>query len=533
MRLCSRSLLALVALGFGLLDPAAAQTRLQTLTACCGFGWAVADLADIDGDHRTDLVVGANESGQAYVYSGRSRQLLFTLSQPNSDNGSAVADAGDVDGDGLHDIVTGAPGSGQVSLWSGRDGHLLRRIDAPVAGSQFGFAVSSAGDLDHDGHADLWVGAPVGAGAAYLISGASGAVLRTLSETAGTRYGSGLSRLVDLDDDGVPDVAVAAPSQGVGRVTVYSGASGTRLFNLDSDAGGSEFGTFFVADAGDVDADGRHDIYVGDPNATGGNGAAYVFSGRDGHRLIRFAGSSREGAGCGRGAGDVDGDGHADLIVGSYTYSGAGLREGGRVSLISGATGQVMQTVNGRTAGGQFGYDAVGLGDLDGDGRLDFVVAGQPANQVDLYAGSIARNSQRPIAIDAGSTGAWYNPATVGQGFLADVRGNNPFLFVAWFTYATATPTAAKVGSPEQRWLTLQGSYSGTVAELPIFLTSGGAFDTPRGTSTRAVGSATFEQTSCTEAQITYSLPEEQLHGRIPLVRLISPSSGSCAPATP
>lgn len=527
------TLLALVVLG-GMAVPAAqAQTRLHALTACCGFGWAVADLADIDGDHRTDLVVGANSSGQAYVYSGRSGQLLFTLSQTNSDNGSAVADAGDVDGDGLHDIVTGAPTSGQVSVWSGRDGHLIRRVDQPVVGSQFGFAVSSAGDLNHDGKADLWVGAPGGAGAAYLVSGADGHLLRTLGETAGTRYGSGVSRVVDLDDDGVPDVIVAAPGAGAGRAYVYSGASGTRLFTLDSDAGGSEFGTFFVADAGDVDADGRHDLYVGDPNANGGNGAAYVFSGADGHRLFRFAGGSRDGTGCGRGAGDLDGDGHADLIVGSYTYSGAGLREGGRVTLYSGATGQVLQTVNGRVAGGQFGFDAVGLGDLDGDGRLDFVVAGQPVNQVEVYSGSITRTAQRPTAIDAGSTGAWFNPATAGQGFLADVRGDDPFLFVAWFTYATATPTAAKVGSPEQRWLTLQGRYAGTLAELPIFLTSGGVFDTAHATSTRAVGSATFEQTSCTEARITYSLPDEHLHGRIPLVRLLAPSSGSCAPAAP
>jgi plastocyanin len=147
-----------------------------------------------------------------------------------------------------------------------------------------------------------------------------------------------------------------------------------------------------------------------------------------------------------------------------------------------------------------------------------------------------------PFEINQGISGAWFNPATGGQGFLVDVYPTTHFMFIAWFTYdeAAAMMSAAqpKVGSAEQRWLTLQGTYgAGGVAQLPIYLTKGGVFNTPQATNTTQAGTATVTFTSCTAGSIAYNLTSEGLTGTVPIVRGIPGSETLCqalaAPATP
>ena len=100
-------------------------------------GWAVSELADIDGDGVTDLIAGEpntpDAAGNTWVYSGRTGGVLHKFAGAPGDNqGYAVADAGDTDGDGVHDVITGAPnvdpaaGPGVAYLYSGRTGSLLR-----------------------------------------------------------------------------------------------------------------------------------------------------------------------------------------------------------------------------------------------------------------------------------------------------------------------------------------------------------------------------------------------------------------------
>lgn len=504
-------------------------TSLHALNACCGHGWAVADLRDIDGDGKTDLIVGANESGQVYVYSGRTGTLLRTFTLAGTDLGYAVAQAGDVDGDGTFDILAGSPnagGTGAIRVYSGRTGAELLAVSGPSAQSGFGEALSGAGDLDGDGRGDLWVGAG-NVRSVFLVSGRDGSVLRTLAQPGSSRFGAGVSRVRDLDGDGRDELLAAAPKDLPGKAYVYAGSEDRVLFTVASDAGGSEFGTFFVADAGDVDDDGTTDLFVGDPAASGGSGAAYVYSGRGGARLHKFTGTAREGMGTGRGAGDVDGDGHADLAVGSYTYSGAGITRAGRVSVFSGRTGEALVRYDGATAEGNFGYDTVGMGDLDGDRRQDLVVSSAPLNRVDLVAGTVA-SAAPAFSIVQGVSGAWYNPATSGQGYLFDVRPSDRFFFAALFTYPQAATPAPKLGSADQRWLTLQGTYADARATLSIFQTSGGAFDAARATSTTQVGSASVEFESCTRAIVTYSLPQDGLAGTQVLQRLLPGTESAC-----
>jgi hypothetical protein len=101
----------------------------------------------------------------------------------------------------------------------------------------------------------------------------------------------------------------------------------------------------------------------------------YVHSGADGRQLLALTGSgAREGFGTSPSqAGDVDGDGHADLVVGAWQYAGAAV-SGGRAYLYSGKDGRLMRTYTCRIPGDTFGFDSVTLGDVNGDGMADFLI---------------------------------------------------------------------------------------------------------------------------------------------------------------
>ena len=141
-----------------------------------------------------------------------------------------------------------------------------------------------------------------------------------VGEAAGDQFGWLGRNVGDCDRDGVDDVGLSAPTKALsgpaaGRLYVYSGKSGKLLFTRDGKPG-DQLGNGLEA-AGDVNADGIPDVVAGAPGAAGGRGQVLVFSGQDGSPLLTLTGE-RAGDGFGsRGCspGDVNGDGHADLLV--------------------------------------------------------------------------------------------------------------------------------------------------------------------------------------------------------------------------
>jgi hypothetical protein len=372
------------------------------------FGWVAADLGDLDGDGVHEFAIGAPfngvggaNAGRAYVYNGKTFALMYALTgEPQSTLAFGIAAAGDVDGDGVGDIVLGAIqsgnahanlGNGFARVYSGKTGAHIRTIGGAALNDAAGFSVGSAGDVDKDGHADLLVASPyadsngVDSGRVLIVSGATGATLFTFDgEAAGDLLGTAAAGVGDVNKDGVPDVLIGARNAGSsqrGRAYVRSGKDGKVVYTFDADATGADLGWFFAATPGDVNKDGVPDLFStdfdDDTDDAGAyaTGRAYVWSGADGSLLLDLPGRvADEGFGIGRArVGDVDHDGYDDLIVGAWTNS-SGAPSAGRTYVISGKTGKDLRTITSSVANENSGYDAMGIGDVNGDGAVDFLI---------------------------------------------------------------------------------------------------------------------------------------------------------------
>lgn len=308
-----------------------------------GAGFAVSSAGDINGDGLSDLIVGApfGGAGAAYVIFGRGTGIIgptLDLSSLNGTNGfrlngenagdvagRSVSSAGDVNHDGFDDFIVGAmladpngadSGASYVvfggDTWnatfnlSSLDGSNGFRINGEAAGDYAG-TVHSAGDVNGDGFDDLIIGAPKAdgggseSGAAYVVFGKGSGFSATLNlsaldgtngfeidGTSGQRFGTTVAAVGDMNGDGFADFAVGTTS--VASFVVFGKASGFAATTTISAAlsGGGAFQITGAADslssAGDINGDGYDDLIIGDspasPNGLTNAGESYVLFGR-------------------------------------------------------------------------------------------------------------------------------------------------------------------------------------------------------------------------------------------------------------
>lgn len=361
------------------------------------FGWVMENIGDVNGDGMNDVAITApgfsGNRGRVYVRSGATGEGLFVLEGmvAGEQFGAVVDGPGDVDGDNVPDLVVGAPASsnGRAYVHSGADGSLIAMLEGETAGDNFGIGIGRVGDVDGDGLNDVLVGATgfdgtgfTDNGRVYLFSSATWTALWTKESIASaSNFGQALSGLPDTNGDGVPEVLVGASrGPGGGRIYAFDGASGEVLFpSIGALPGSGQLALFWLEAMGDINADGVVDFFASDiSNTVNGNGTgrAYVFSGTDGSVINSFDGErAGDNFGIGRSVDDVDGDGLRDLFVAAW-LSSEGASQAGKAYVYSSSSGALLRAFTSTTPGQNMGFDAIGIGDVTGDGLTDFIISG-------------------------------------------------------------------------------------------------------------------------------------------------------------
>jgi hypothetical protein len=438
-------LLIISAMGIAalMLIPEVVEIANPTPQAGAAFGAAVAGLDDVDGDGVSDVAVGAPGANRVHILSGADRSVIRTITDPDGLTGKqfgfAVANVGDVNGDGVDDLGIGAPGVfgivplpcpvepcpppdpslGRAFVVSSATGSVIHKIVPSDEFINFGVAVTGLGDVTGDGVPDLAVGmvalqSASSVGKVYGFSGANKAPLWVTAEPGGKQlpsFGLSLARIGDVNGDGKADLLVGArfhdvnpdPSTTVsaGAAYVLSGANGAILRThtgssspLDNDLFGSG-----LAGVGEQTGDGAADYVVGEA----GRRRVYLFSGATGGfvRTISTPDTIADTFGFSVAAvGDQDGSGATDFWIGAPGSGKAYL-----VTWAGDFLTAAADPAGGAVSGG-FGWALASTGNLGGDPPNDLIV-GKPAQDDGGGAGSgaaflVLLTANHPPSADAG-----------------------------------------------------------------------------------------------------------------------------------
>ncbi len=215
-------------------------------------------------------------------------------------------------------------------------------------------------------------------------------------DSYGDLMGTSVSGAGDVNGDGYADFIIGIPGDATkgfaaGSAKVYSGANGALLYSYNGNSFFDSFGSSVCA-AGDVNGDGYADFIIGafnDDNAGVYSGSACVFSGLDGLHLYTVYGDSGGDSlgGSVHAAGDVNNDGYDDFIVGAYGDDNKGI-DAGSARVYSGQNGTTLYTFDGESAGDKFGYSVCCAGDVNADGYGDLVVGAYLDDNKAIDAGS-------------------------------------------------------------------------------------------------------------------------------------------------